>query len=106
MLNNAIEHSKSEFIEIEIKIKLYIIGGIYISRSQARRLLVGLEKFKSIILDFDKVPAVGQAFTDEVFRVFQNKHPKIKIKSTKTNSAVEFMIKRSINSQKKEIKNG
>jgi len=43
------------------------MGTIYISRSQARRVLQRLENFKKIILDFDKVPTIGQAFADEVF---------------------------------------
>ena len=67
---------------------------IYVSRSQARRVLVGLEKFKSIILDFDKVPTIGQSFADEVFRVFRLKYPYIKIEAINTNTAIRFMIDR------------
>lgn len=85
------------FDKTEIKIKLYTLGAIYISRSQARRVLSGLEKFKVVILDFDKVPTVGQAFADEVFRVFQDKHPKIKLKPINMNKTVEFMVRRSKN---------
>ena len=70
------------------------MGTIYISRSQARRILVGLEKFESIILDFTRVPTVGQAFADEIFRVFKNKYPKKKIIAINTNEAVKFMINR------------
>lgn len=82
------------FDRTEIKIKLYTLGTIYISRSQARRVLVGLEKFKSVIFDFDQVPTVGQAFADEIFRVFKSRHPEIKIQATNMNRAVEFMVKR------------
>ncbi|HSY61942.1 MAG TPA: ATP-binding protein, partial [Cytophaga sp.] len=39
------------FDKTEIKIKLFTMGTIYISRSQARRVLTGLEKFKTVILD-------------------------------------------------------
>ena len=87
----------SGFDRTEIKIKLYTVGGVFVSRSQARRVLSSLEKFRSVVLDFDKVPTVGQAFADEVFRVFQNKHPKIKITSTNTNKNIEFMIQRAKN---------
>jgi hypothetical protein len=83
------------FDKTEIQIKLYTMGTIYVSRSQARRVLEGLDKFKTIILDFDKVPTIGQAFADEIFRVFQNRHPNIKIKSDNMNDAVKFMIQRS-----------
>jgi len=82
------------FDTTDIKIKLYTMGTIYVSRSQARRVLVGLEKFKLIILDFDKVPTVGQAFADEIFRVFKNKYPNIQIKPINMNKAVKFMIDR------------
>jgi len=49
-----------------------------ISRSQAKRILRGLEKhFKVITLDFTGVTLVGQGFVDEVFRVYKNQHPKM-----------------------------
>lgn len=88
------------FDKTKIKVKLYALGGIFISRSQARRILVGLDKFKLIIMDYDKVPTVGQAFADEIYRVFKNRHPEIKIESTNMNDAVQFMIERA----KKEAK--
>jgi hypothetical protein len=56
--------------------------------------LNGLDKFKNIVLDFDKVPTAGQGFADEIFRVFQSKHPDIVISSINTNEAVQFMIDR------------
>jgi len=82
------------FDKTEIQVKLYTMGTIYISRSQARRVLTGLEKFKSVILDFDKVPTVGQAFADEIFRVFKAKHPEISIKPVNMNETVAFMVGR------------
>ncbi len=82
------------FDRTEIHVRLFTMGTIYISRSQARRILTGLEKFKSIILDFDRVPAVGQAFADEIFRVFRTKHPGISINPVNMNEAVRFMIER------------
>ncbi|MFH1286172.1 MAG: DUF4325 domain-containing protein [Candidatus Magasanikbacteria bacterium] len=68
----------------------------HVSRSQAKRLLIGLEKFKSVILDFKNVTEVGQAFVDEIFRVFQQEHPDIDIKYVNTNKNVEAMIKRGL----------
>lgn len=82
------------FDRTEIQIKLYTVGGVFVSRSQARRVLSGLEKFKSIVLDFDKVPMVGQAFADEIFRVFQSTYPHISITSINMNDAVRLMVKR------------
>ena len=65
------------------------------SRSQARRLILGLDKFKIIVLDFNKVKTIGQSFADEIFRVFQNNHPDITIETINCCKAVEFMIKRA-----------
>ncbi len=82
------------FDKTEVKIKLFTMGTIHVSRSQARRVLHELGKFKTIILDFDKVPLVGQGFADEIFRVYKSKHPEIDIIPVNMNEAVEFMVKR------------
>ncbi|MBU3979570.1 DUF4325 domain-containing protein [Patescibacteria group bacterium] len=82
------------FDKTEIKVRLYVSGTVYISRSQARRILTGLDKFKTIILDFDRVTTVGQAFADEIFRVFQQIHPDIKIVPINMVEPVRFMIDR------------
>lgn len=89
------------FDKTEIHIKLYTIGGVHISRSQARRVLAGLEKFKVIKFDFDKVPTVGQAFADEIFRVFHNTHPEIKLIAENMKEGVKFMVERARNEARK-----
>ncbi len=94
---NLSAESDHGFDKTEIHIKLYTIGGVHISRSQARRVLVGLDKFKIIKFDFDKVPVVGQAFADEIFRVFHNKHPKIQLQAVKMEEGVKFMVERAKN---------
>ncbi|MGH8398484.1 MAG: STAS-like domain-containing protein [Gammaproteobacteria bacterium] len=66
-----------------------------ISRSQAKRLLARIELFKVVVFDFNGVEAIGQAFTDEIFRVFARKHPEIDVAAIKTNSAVKRMIERA-----------
>ncbi|MFA7682227.1 MAG: DUF4325 domain-containing protein [Candidatus Peribacteraceae bacterium] len=68
----------------------------HVSRSQAKRLLMGLDRFRNIILDFKNVQTVGQPFVDEVFRVFQNQHPNIQITWLHASPDVESMIKRGI----------
>jgi anti-sigma regulatory factor (Ser/Thr protein kinase) len=65
----------------------------YVSRSEAKRLLANLEKFREISLDFRNVRSVGQGFADEVFRVFANRHPGIVIHPEHAGSAVLAMIK-------------
>ena len=84
-----------EFAKTEVVVKLYKTDTNYISRSQARRILIGLEKFKTIILDFRNIGTIGQAFADEVFRVWQSHHPDIKIQYQNSNENIVFMIKRA-----------
>lgn len=64
----------------------------YVSRSEARRLLANLEKFREIALDFRDVRSVGQGFADEVFRVFANRNPGIALRPKNANPAVMAMI--------------
>ena len=92
---DVIPGSDYGFDKTEIIVKLYTIGGIHISRSQARRVLSGLEKFMIIVFDFDKVPTVGQAFADEIFRVFHNKYPEIVLETANMSEGVKFMIDRA-----------
>lgn len=82
------------FDKTEIHVRLFTMGAVYVSRSQARRILAGLEKFRKIILDFGRVPNVGQAFVDEIFRVFQSRHLDISIEPINMSETVSFMVKR------------
>lgn len=68
----------------------------FVSRSQAKRILKGIDKFNHIMLDFKGIRSVGQAFVDEIFRVFKSSHPEIKIEYLNANDAIEFMIKRGL----------
>lgn len=92
------------FDKTEIRVKLYTIGGVHVSRSQARRVLSGLEKFKIVLFDYDKVPMIGQAFADEVYRVFHKKYSNIKIEEANMNEAVKFMVERAKTEAVREAK--
>lgn len=83
-----------DFDRTEILVRLFTHGTVHVSRSQARRVLAGLDQFKHITLDFDRVPTIGQAFADEIFRVFLLNHPDISIEAIHANEAVQFMIDR------------
>ena len=67
-----------------------------VSRSQAKRLLARFERFKEILLDFDNVDSIGQAFADEIFRVFASEHPTIHLYFTNASKQVEGMIIRAM----------
>jgi len=68
----------------------------HVSRSQAKRIMMGVEKFRQIVLDFKGVESVGPAFVDEIFRVFQNEYPNIKIQYFNANEQVDSMIRRGL----------
>jgi len=70
-----------------------------VSRSQAKRLLARIDRFKIVILDFEGIDQIGQAFADEVFRVFNNRHPEIQLHFIKTQPDVENMIVRALSSR-------
>jgi len=66
-----------------------------ISRSQAKRVLSRVDLFKIVVLDFEGVPTIGQAFADETFRVFASEHPQISLIPIHANSEVKRMIERA-----------
>lgn len=66
-----------------------------ISRSQAKRLLARVELFKIVVFDFTNVDSVGQAFADEIFRVFAIQHPEVELMSIQANTEVKRMIERA-----------
>jgi hypothetical protein len=71
-------------------------GEKLVSRSQAKRVSLRFERFKRVELDFAGISEIGQAFADELFRVFANAHPQIHITSVNTEPAVAQMIKRAV----------
>lgn len=66
-----------------------------ISRSQAKRLFTRFDRFKVVLLDFKGIDEIGQAFADEVFRVFPSSHPEVKLIPVNTTKEVKKLIKRA-----------
>ena len=87
----APEQYDFQFQKTRVLVKL--LQPDYVSRSEARRLLANLEKFREIVLDFRDVRSVGQGFADEVFRVFADRNPGIAVRSENANLAVMAMIR-------------
>jgi len=94
-LFNQYTDESFQFSKTGVKVKLYHQDVEYVSRSQARRILAGLEKFKTIELDFKDVETAGQAFADEIFRVWQNAHKDIKVTVINANKNIMLMIRRA-----------
>jgi hypothetical protein len=69
------------FHTTEIPVRLAQLSSELVSRSQAKWVMNRATQFKTVILDFEGVVHVGQAFVDEVFRVFATAHPHIRLKT-------------------------
>ncbi len=71
-------------------------GEKLVSRSQAKRVAHRFDRFKRVELDFTGIEEIGQAFADEMFRVFATAHPAIRITPINTSPAVAQMIRRVV----------
>ncbi len=74
-----------------------------VSRSSAKRVLTRFSKFKEIWLDFQGVEKIGQAFADEIFRVYNKANPDIRLCYSNANTDVDSMIMRAINKLKEQV---
>lgn len=62
-----------------------------ISRSQAKRVCNRLDSFLEVELDFDGLDWMGQGFAHQMFVVYQNAHPNIKLIPTNMSENVQKM---------------
>lgn len=101
---NATREAKDVFLEhmdddagfsrTHVPMTLAKLGeGSFVSRSQAKRVLARFEKFSEVFLDFKNVDEIGQAFADEIFRVYARSHPNTQIVYINANPDVERMIR-------------
>ena len=97
--NEAVKDGGGPF-EVEDKtrtvVRLFAHGSSFVSRSEAKRLLHGLEHFREVVLDFAGVDIVGQGFTDEVFRVWARAHSETRLVPVDMTEPVEFMVRRAL----------
>ncbi len=70
-----------------------------ISRSQARRLVPRLERFRQVILDFAGVESLGPDFADEIFRVYHKEHPEVHLIPFNARPEILKMIFRALNTR-------
>ncbi len=107
-LNHTVAHTTREifdqfasgddygFTKTNIPVQLAQYGDDkLVSRSQAKRLLTRIDRFDTVLLNFSGVESIGQAFADEIFRVFAHHHPNIELDEINSNTQVKRMIKRA-----------
>lgn len=84
------------FAKTHVPLKLATYGDeSLVSRSSAKRVLSRVERFDEVLLDFARVRSIGQAFADEIFRVFANAHPAVQLTAINANEQVTSMIRRA-----------
>lgn len=67
-----------------------------VSRSQAKRLIARFDRFRAVILDFSDVQEIGQAFADELFRVYAGSHREVELLPKNMTEQVERMWLRAV----------
>ncbi len=96
------ELDRPTFDKTHVPVSLLRVGEEnLVSRSQAKRLLSRFNRFKEVMLDFTGVEDIGQAFADEIFRVFKNQNPDVRIVPLGANDRVQKMIQRALHSDEK-----
>jgi anti-sigma regulatory factor (Ser/Thr protein kinase) len=70
-----------------------------VSRSQAKRLIARFDRFKRVMLDFEGVSEIGQAFADEIFRVYAREHPEVELMPLNYTQQIEQMWLRAVGNE-------
>lgn len=84
------------FAKTHVPLKLVALDDEYLmSRSSAKRVLSRVDRFREVLLDFNGINSVGQAFADEIFRVYAVQHPHIQLIAINANEQVTGMIRRA-----------
>jgi len=88
------EHSDDEgrFLRMSLTLRNIFANNNPVSRSQAKRLVRRFEEYEEIMLDFEGVENIGQGFVHELFIVFKQKQPHIKIDVLNPSENVKKMI--------------
>lgn len=98
------ENEEYGFTKTVVPVKLVKHGKEkLVSRSQAKRLLARVDRFKTVIFDFRDVDSIGQAFADEIFRVFINNNPNINVSEVYANKDILNMINRVKHTDDKDV---
>lgn len=89
-----LEVGDEAFHTTEIPVRLARLSSELVSRSQAKWALERANQFRTVILDFEGVTHVGQAFVDEIYRVFALANPRIRLKSIRMSPEVALGVRR------------
>ncbi len=91
--NDSPRTNEFTFCKTRFFVSLAAFEGELTSRSQAKRVVARFEDFAEVELDFGRVDHIGQAFTDELVRVWPLAHPGTQLKITHARDGVAKMLK-------------
>jgi anti-sigma regulatory factor (Ser/Thr protein kinase) len=89
---HSVDRAGYGFTRTEVALKLLEGGQMLMSRADARRVASRLQQFGAAELDFSGITAVGHGFADELFRVFPQQHPGVRLQGKKMAPDVGAMV--------------
>lgn len=92
VFNRYCDAEELTFCKTRFFLSLAVFEGNLVSRSQAKRVAARFEQFGEVELDFTGVGNLGQAFADELLRVWPLNHPQTKLLLINANEAVLRMV--------------
>ena len=92
----AFTDQELRFTRSKTVLRLFVEGASFVSRSEAKRLAHGLERFEEVIIDFSGIDEVGQGFVDELFRVWASEHPNVTLIPANMVRPVRMMLERGL----------
>lgn len=92
IFNRYCDSENLVFYRTRFYLSLAALEGNLVSRSQAKRVAARFEKFGEVELDFRGINSIGQAFADELFRVWPLSHPLTHLQVTNAEEPVIRMI--------------
>jgi anti-sigma regulatory factor (Ser/Thr protein kinase) len=84
--------ARCRFERTRVPLQLLAGGQTLASRAEARRVASRLTEFSAAELDFAGIEDVGQGFADELFRVFGQAQPRLRLLPTGMSAGVAAMV--------------
>lgn len=77
------------------QVKLLDVGGQFMSREEAQRLMAGMERYRVVDLNFHGVTGVGLGFAEEIFKRWVPSHPDTRIQVRGASPVIIGVLKRA-----------
>jgi len=92
VFNLFCDANEMTFYKTRFFLSLAELEGSLISRSQAKRVAARFDSFSEVELNFTGIENIGQAFADELLRVWPLNHPNTQLQVSNANESVSKMV--------------